>query len=171
MHGECRGGAFLAAGDPERAASLLSELEDLDAPSALTAELLRGVEAARQSALDAAWSAIETRAWALAEERMETCATLWAGAAQVQDLRRQWAEARAASAGWTYDLSSAAHPPPAGAHVSGADARERDRWQHPVPIPAGEAIFGSPKGRGFDDERPRFRALLPGYYLGRDPTK
>ncbi len=164
------GEAYLAAGDPERAASLLSELEDLDAPSALTAELLRGVEAARQSALDAAWSAIETRAWALAEERMETCATLGAGAAQVQDLRRQWAEARAASAGWTYDLSSAAHPPPAGVTFpEGTYVNETD-GSILVPIPAGEAIFGSPKGRGFDDERPRFRALLPGYYLAAHPV-
>ena len=65
------GEAYLAAGDPERAASLLSELEELDAPSALTAELLRGVEAARQRALDGAWSAIEMRAWAEAEERMD----------------------------------------------------------------------------------------------------
>ena len=39
-----------------------------------------------------------------------------------------------------------------------------------VPIPAGEAIFGSPKGRGFDEERPQFRASLPGYHLAAHPV-
>jgi formylglycine-generating enzyme required for sulfatase activity len=39
-----------------------------------------------------------------------------------------------------------------------------------VPIPAGEAIFGSPKGKGDGDDRPRFRASLPGYYLAAHPV-
>jgi len=163
------GEAYLAAGDPERAASLLSELEELDAPSALTAELLRGVEAARQRALDGAWSAIEMRAWAEAEERMETCAKLGAGVGQVQDLRRQWAEARAASAGWTYDLSSAAHPPPAGVTFPEGTYVNKKDGSILVPIPAGEAIFGSP-GKGADREHPQFRATLPGYYLAAHPV-
>jgi len=35
-----------------------------------------------------------------------------------------------------------------------------------VPIPEGEAVFGSPEGEGYDDERPQFRASLPEYYMG-----
>jgi len=35
-----------------------------------------------------------------------------------------------------------------------------------VPIPEGEAVFGSPEGEGNDDEHPQFRASLPEYYMG-----
>ena len=74
------------------------------------------------------------------------------------------------AAGRTYDLSSAAHPPPAGVTFpEGTVVNEKD-GSILVPIPAGEAIFGSPKGRGFDEERPQFRASLPGYHLAAHPV-
>jgi len=74
------------------------------------------------------------------------------------------------AAGRTYDLSSAAHPPPAGVTFpEGTVVNEKD-GSILVPIPAGEAIFGSPKGKGFDEERPQFRASLPGYTLAAHPV-
>ena len=74
------------------------------------------------------------------------------------------------AAGRTYDLSSAAHPPPAGVTFpEGTVVNEKD-GSILVPIPAGEAIFGSPKGKGFDEERPQFRASLPGYHLAAHPV-
>jgi sulfatase modifying factor 1 len=74
------------------------------------------------------------------------------------------------AAGRTYDLSSAAHPPPEGiTFPEGTYVNEKD-GSILVPIPAGEAIFGSPKGRGFDEERPQFRASLPGYTLAAHPV-
>ncbi len=38
-----------------------------------------------------------------------------------------------------------------------------------VPIPAGEAIFGSPKGRALTRSGRGFRASLPGYTLAAHP--
>jgi serine/threonine protein kinase len=74
------------------------------------------------------------------------------------------------AAGWTYDLSSAAHPPPAGVtFLEGTYVNEKD-GSILVPIPAGEAIFGSPEGKGYDRERPQFRASLPGYHLAAHPV-
>ncbi len=74
------------------------------------------------------------------------------------------------AAGRTYDLSSAAHPPPRGIQFpEGTYVNEKD-GSILVPIPAGEAIFGSPTGRGFDEERPQFRASLPGYTLAAHPV-
>ena len=70
-------------------------------------------------------------------------------------------------AGLTPDLSKATHPPPAGVTFpEGTVVNQRD-GSILVPIPAGEAIFGSPH---YGDEHPRFRASLPGYYLGAHPV-
>ena len=74
------------------------------------------------------------------------------------------------SAGLTYDLSRAAHPPLAGVtFAAGTVVNEKD-GSILVPIPPGEAVFGSPPGEGHGDERPQFRASLPGYYLGARPV-
>ncbi len=76
----------------------------------------------------------------------------------------------ACAAGLTPDLSNAAHPPPAGVtFAEGTVVNERD-GSILVPIPAGEAIFGSPDGEGRVDEHPQFTATLPGYYLGAHPV-
>ncbi len=76
----------------------------------------------------------------------------------------------ASPVGLTPDLSQAAHPPPAGvAFPAGTVVNERD-GSILVPIPAGEAVFGSPGGEGEDHEHPQFRATLPGYYLGAHPV-
>jgi len=51
----------------------------------------------------------------------------------------------------------------------GAVVNERDGTVL-VPIPAGEAIFGTPSGQGSPDESPQFRAALPAYYIALHPV-
>jgi len=69
----------------------------------------------------------------------------------------------------TADLTKAMHVPPAeireDLEALGAVVNEKD-GSILVPIPEGEAVFGSPEGEGYDDERPQFRASLPEYYMG-----
>jgi formylglycine-generating enzyme required for sulfatase activity len=69
----------------------------------------------------------------------------------------------------TADLTKAMHVPPAeireDLEARGAVVNEKD-GSILVPIPEGEAVFGSPEGEGYDDERPQFRASLPEYYMG-----
>ena len=72
--------------------------------------------------------------------------------------------------GLTHGLSKAAHPPPAGVtFAEGTYVNEKD-GSILVPIPAGEAVFGSPDWEGYGDDRPQFRASLPGYYLAAHPV-
>ena len=76
----------------------------------------------------------------------------------------------ASTAGLTPDLSQAAHPPPAGVTFpEGTVVNEKD-GSILVPIPAGEAVFGSPDGEGDDHEHPQFTASLPGYYIAAHPV-
>ena len=71
--------------------------------------------------------------------------------------------------GLTADLTKAMHVPPAeivaDLEARGAVVNEKD-GSILVPIPEGEAVFGSPEGEGNDDEHPQFRASLPEYYMG-----
>ena len=70
----------------------------------------------------------------------------------------------------TSDVSRAAHPPPAGiTFPEGTYVNEKD-GSILVPIPAGEAVFGSAEGEGLHSEHPQFRATLPGYYLAAHPV-
>ncbi len=73
----------------------------------------------------------------------------------------------------TPDLSRATHAPPADLveeiRARGALVNEKD-GSILIPIPAGETIFGSPPGEGWDHERPQFPAALPTYFIGLHPV-
>ena len=259
------GEAYLAAGDPERAASLLSELEELDAPSALMqalredlplplaasrvrasiaspghpglddalksleqlpggAELAHDLAAEAERLRDRAvrglvdrfdaamdredrtsaeaavralrpWGDVEQllpdgeeRLWGhsfvdavgsaeralelgrpgLAAQWIERCESMGALESRLSDLQKGLAALT--PPGLSYRLDRAAHPPPAGVTFpEGTVVNEKD-GSILVPIPAGEAILGSPEGKGYGDERPQFRTSLPGYYLGAHPV-
>jgi len=72
------------------------------------------------------------------------------------------------ASGLTFDLSKAAYRPPDASLIpEGAVVSVKD-GSILVPIPAGKAVFGASnrdKGAQYD-EKPRFRATLPGYYIG-----
>ncbi len=90
------GEACLESGDVARAASLLSELEALEAPSALTEGLRAGLSLARQSAVrDAVLDALAAGDLALARTRIDELAGLGAPPDLVDDLASRLRDAEA----------------------------------------------------------------------------
>ncbi len=67
-------------------------------------------------------------------------------------------------------LSKAAHTPPDPSYIpEGAIVNAVD-GSILVPIPEGEAVFGSPDGVGRDSEHPTFTASLLGFYIALHPV-
>mgnify|MGYP001061499336 CR=1 FL=1 len=94
----CAGKAYLESGDVERAASLLSELEELEAPSALTEGLCAGLRLAHQSALrERALDALAAGDLALARKSIDEFEDLAGPPDLVDDLTSRLRDATEAS--------------------------------------------------------------------------